>query len=153
MSQEHQTEAGTQPEEDASPRTFVERETFVLTNGGEVEVFVRADNEQPTIFRFSINVRSPEETVLRSELNDTYFEKFTPNKLPITGNGSIEGLQVAYRYLKDLLPRLKELGCEQLWVQGDEHRMDAYRPALLRIGFAEATEIKNRNATLVYSVV
>lgn len=113
---------------------FVERETIPLSGGGEAEVLVK--NEGNGKFSISANVRSAEEASEHRALGDVYYDKLKGN-LPITGDGSIEGLLAVGRYVSELLPRLRELGAAELWVEGDKKRIDAYRKYLLRLGFEE----------------
>lgn len=129
-------------------KVFFERKTIPLENGGEVEVFIRQDADQ--IYSFGINVRSEEEKMGKIVLGDEkYYEKFKSGDLPITGDGSIHGLLVASQYLDEVLERLKKSGAKELWVDGDDPRVDAYRRALLRKGFEETIR-ENGGPAFVY---
>lgn len=145
-----------QPTHEEKLRRFAEREIIPLSNGGEVEVLVKDEREEGELvgkFSFSINVRSASETEEIQTQGDVYYDKLQTNggTLPITGDGSIEGLLAAGRYLKDLLPRLPQLGASELWIEGDQKRIDAYRKFVLRLGFEETLGVFSTPAFVYHS--
>ena len=125
---------------------FFKRETISLSNEGEVEVFVRDRGEG--VYAFSISVRSATEKDEHDTLGEEYFKKYNKDRtnLPITGDGSIEGLLVAYRSLSSLIKELSVNNARELWVEGDERRIDAYRTPLQRLGFIDDFDKKGAPA-------
>jgi hypothetical protein len=120
-----------------SGKPFVERETFSLESGGELEVFVREDDKG--IYSYQINVRSAEEKAQHDEKGEYYYADVWGAHGPtvVTGGGSTEGLLRAKTYLVGAIERLRGFGAKELWVDGDERRMNIYRRALTPMGFIE----------------
>ncbi len=119
-------------------REDVIKKLFELRSGNRL--IMSCDEYRPDCYTFDILI-VPKGIEYKRDEYWNWFDDDNPGL--IKGDGSIEGLREAYRYLKDeVIPTLRRAGAKELWVSTSEKKRSRAFSYVKRLGFEPMIEIQ-----------